>query len=76
MCKHQILVILTCINITKEDMIHYCGMWYRSHGGRLGHMFADPWHILDDMESNDDGEDEHLKGDDGIMEFDGLKTMK
>jgi hypothetical protein len=24
------------------------------------------------MESNDDDEDEHLEGDDGIMEFDGL----
>jgi len=28
------------------------------------------------MESNDDGEDEHFKGDDWIMEFDGLMTMK
>jgi len=28
------------------------------------------------MESNDDGEDEHFKGDDGIMEFDGLTTME
>ncbi len=39
-------------------------------------MFAGPRHILDDMESNDDGEDEHFKSDDGIMEFDGLMTMK
>jgi len=28
------------------------------------------------MESNDDGEDEHFEGDDGIMEFDGLTTME
>jgi hypothetical protein len=28
------------------------------------------------MESNDDDEDEHLEGDDGIMEFDGLMNMK
>ncbi len=39
-------------------------------------MFADPWHILDDMESNDDDEDEHLEGNDGIMEFDGLRSME
>ncbi len=39
-------------------------------------MFADPRHILDDMESNDDHEDEHLEGDDGIMEFDGLMNME
>ncbi len=38
-------------------------------------MFAYPRHILDDMESNDDHEDEHLEGDDGIMEFDGLMNM-
>ncbi len=30
-------------------------------------MFADPRHILDDMESNDDDEDEPLECDDGLM---------
>jgi len=39
-------------------------------------MFVDPQHILDDMESNDDDEDEHLEGDDEIMEFDGLMNME
>jgi hypothetical protein len=39
-------------------------------------MFADPRHIPNDMESNDDDEDEHLEGDDGIMEFDGLMNME
>ncbi len=28
------------------------------------------------MESNNDGEDEHIKGDDGIMEFNGFTTME
>jgi hypothetical protein len=28
------------------------------------------------MESNDDDEDDHLEGDDGIMEFDGLMNME
>jgi len=51
-------------------------MWYGLDGGELGHMFADPRHIPNDMESNDDGEDKHFKGDDGIMEFDGFMTMK
>jgi len=49
-------------------------VWIMS--GRLGHMFVDPRHIADDMECNDDDEDEHLEGDDGIMEFDGLMNMK
>jgi len=39
-------------------------------------MFAHPQHIPDDMESNDDDEDEHFEGDDGIMEFDGLRNME
>ncbi len=76
MCKHQIVVILTCTYIFQEDIIHYCGTWYGSHRGGLGHMFIDPRHILDDMESNDDDEDEHLEGDDGIMEFNGFMNME
>jgi hypothetical protein len=71
MCKHQIVIILTCKDIFQEDIIHYFGTWYGSHCGGLGHMFADPQHIPDDMESNDDDED-----DDGIMEFDGLMNME
>jgi hypothetical protein len=39
-------------------------------------MFANLQHIPDDMESNDDDEDDHLEGDDGIMEFDGLMNME
>jgi hypothetical protein len=76
MCKHQIAVILTCTYIFQEDIINYYGTWYASHHGGLGHMFADPRHIPNDMESNDDDEDEHLEGDDGIMEFDGLMNME
>ncbi len=76
MCKHQILVILTCIDITQHDIIHYYGRWYGSHCRRLGHMFVDPQNIPDYMESNDDDKDEHLESDDEIMEFDGLMTME
>jgi len=39
-------------------------------------MFANPQHIPDYMESNDDDEDDYFKGDDGIMEFDGLMNME
>jgi hypothetical protein len=39
-------------------------------------MFANPRHIPDDMESNDDDEDKHFEGDDGIMEFDRLMNME
>jgi len=76
MWKHQIVIIFTCINISQEDIIHYCETWYGSHHGGLGHMFVDPRHILNDMESNDDDENEHLEADDGIIEFDGLRSME
>ncbi len=49
MCKHQIVVILTCTNIFQEDIIYYRGTWYGSHCGGLGHMFTNPWHIPDDI---------------------------
>jgi len=39
-------------------------------------MFAESRHIPNYMESNDDDEDEHLEGDDGIMEFDGFMIME
>jgi hypothetical protein len=76
MCKHQIVVILTCTNISQKDIIHYCGKWYGSHCEGLGYMFTNPQHIPNDMESNDDDEDEHLESDDGIMEFDGIMYME
>jgi hypothetical protein len=50
-------------------------VWITSWRG-MGHMFIDPQHIPDDMESNDDDEDEHLKSDDGIMEFYELRNME
>ncbi len=45
-------------------------------------MFANPQHIPNDMESNNDGEDEHFEGerfegdDDRIMEFDRFTSME
>jgi len=41
-CKHQIMAIFTCINISQEVIIHYYGTWYGSHREGLGHMFVNP----------------------------------
>jgi hypothetical protein len=76
MCKHQIVVILTCTDVFQEHIIHYYETWYGSECGGLRHMFVDPRHIPDDMEFNDDDENEHLEGDDGIIEFDGFRSME
>jgi hypothetical protein len=40
-CKHQIVVLLTCINLTMENIIEYCGMYYGIQRGGLKCMFVD-----------------------------------
>jgi hypothetical protein len=42
MCKHQIVVLLTCTNISQEDIIHYCGTWYGSHHGGVDSHVCEP----------------------------------
>jgi hypothetical protein len=74
MCKHQIVVILTCIDIFQEDILHYCGTWYGSHRGGLGHMFVDPQHIPNDIESNDNDKMNILKVMMGSWNLMGLRT--
>ncbi len=42
LCKHQVIVLLTCIDFIKKYIIQYCGTWYGfDHGGFVA-MFADP----------------------------------
>jgi hypothetical protein len=40
LCKHQIMVILTCTNNTQENIIEYCGTQYGYEHGRLATMFV------------------------------------
>jgi hypothetical protein len=35
MCKHQIVVILTCTDIFQEDILHYYETWYGSQDDHL-----------------------------------------
>ncbi len=76
MCKHQIVMILTCINITHEYIIHYYWnmVWitlWRVGSHVCGLTTYSKWYGV-----NDDGENEHLEGDDEIMEFNVLMTME
>jgi hypothetical protein len=55
LCKHQVAIFLTCIDLTKENIIQYCGTWYGSDHGGFAAMFADPTYLLIyDNESNDE----------------------
>jgi len=28
LCKHEVAIFLTCIDLTEENIIQYCGTWY------------------------------------------------
>ncbi len=60
LCKHQVAIFLTCTNLTKENIIQYCGTLYGSNRGGFVAMFADPIYLhiydneFDDEEANED----------------------
>jgi hypothetical protein len=63
LCKYQIVIFLTCINLIKENIIQYCGTCYGFDHGGFAAMFADPTYLhIYDNESNDEKADEdHFK---------------
>jgi hypothetical protein len=60
LCKHQVAIFLTCTDLTKENIIQYCGTWYGSDRGGFAAMFADPTYLhiynneFDDEKANED----------------------
>ncbi len=59
LCKHQVAIFLTCTNLTKENIIQYCGTRYGSNRGGFVAMFVDPTYLhIYDNESNDEKADE------------------
>ncbi len=59
LCKHQIAIFLTCIDLTKENIIQYCGTLYGFDRGGFVAMFADPTYLhIYDNESDDEKADE------------------
>ncbi len=59
LCKHQVVILLLCTNITKENILQYCGTSYGSNCGGFVAMFADLTYLhLYDNESNDEEPDE------------------
>jgi hypothetical protein len=59
LCKHQVAIFLTCIDLTKENIIQYCGTWCGYDPGSFVAMFADPSYLhiydneFDDEEANE-----------------------
>ncbi len=72
LCKHQIVVIFTCTYITQEDIIEYCGTWYGYECGGLATVFANWQDISDDGNSFNDGDNEFIEGEEGIIDIGGI----
>jgi len=59
LCKHQVAIFPTCTDLTKENIIQYCGTWYGFDRGGFATMFADPTYLhIYDNESDDEKADE------------------
>ncbi len=63
LCKHQVVIISTCIDFNKENIIQYCGTWYGSDCGGFATMFANPTylHIYDNESNDEDNNEDHFK---------------
>jgi hypothetical protein len=74
-CKHQIIIIIILMvtDVTQEDVIDYCGTWFGSYREGLATMFVDPKYILDDSDSENDGE---ANGDEGVIDIGLIGTME
>jgi hypothetical protein len=76
LCKHQVLVLLTSNDLTKDNIIKYCGTWFGSNCGGFQAMFTNLGYLqLDDRVSNGkDNEDVQVE-EPGIIDIDGFMTM-
>jgi hypothetical protein len=55
LCKHQVVIFLICINITKDNIIQHFGAWYGSNHGGFATMFVDLTYLhLYDNEFDDE----------------------
>jgi hypothetical protein len=67
---------LTCIDLTIENNIEYCGTYYGTHCGGLKCMFFDSTYLqLDDGASNDEDYNQDLVDEVNIVNFRELKVM-
>jgi len=61
LCKHQVIILLACSDLTNDDIINYCGMWYGSNRGGLNAMFVDLKYLqVHDGSSEDESYEEDM----------------
>jgi len=63
LCEPQVAIFLTCSDLTKENIIQYCGTWYGFNCGGFAAMFADPTylHIYDNEFDDEEGDEDHFE---------------
>jgi hypothetical protein len=63
-----------CIDLTMENIIEYCGMYYGTHHGGLKCMFANPTYLqFDDGASDDEDYNQELVDEVDIVDIGGLR---
>ncbi len=63
LCKHQVVLLLTCPNFSKKNIIQYCGTWYGFDHGGFAAIFANPTylHIHDNEFDDEKANENHSK---------------
>jgi hypothetical protein len=63
LCKHQVAIFLTCIDLTKKYIIQYCGTWYGYDRGGFATRFVDPTylHIYDNEFNDEEANEDHYE---------------
>jgi hypothetical protein len=75
LCKHQVVVFLIYIDLTKENIIQYCGTQYGYDRGGFATMFVDLTYLyIYDNESNDEEADEDHSKQPWVVDMCELKT--
>ncbi len=75
-CKHQIVVLLACTNLTTKNIIEYCGTYYGTHHVGLKCMFVDSTYLqLDDATFNDEDCNQDPVNEVNIVDIGGLTAM-
>jgi hypothetical protein len=61
--KHKVVILFTCIDLTKKNIIQYCGIWYGFDHGGLATMFGDLTylHIYDNKSHDEKTDEDHFE---------------
>ncbi len=63
LCKHQVALFLTCVDLTKKYIIQYCETWYGFDREGFATMFVDLTylHIYDNEFDDEEADEDHFE---------------